>query len=100
MKVNNTNDLSVFVSSLKDWATKHSYEAIVFAIDSAEKTSFTASELIIKYAETLRVLKDRLPSTLPNAFRDNWDDAIRVGLEGVETVEYEEKDRSIFSIGW
>lgn len=95
----NTQDLSVYMASLKEWAKLHSYEQIVSAIESAEKTSFTASELIIKYSETLKFLKARLPDSIPSSFLEEIDPAITVGIQAVETVEYPEKTRSIFSLG-
>jgi hypothetical protein len=87
------------MGSLKDWARQHSYEQIVSSIESAEKTSFTASELIIKYSETLKFLKSRLPDSVPSGFIEEIDHAILVGLQAVETVEYPEKTRSLFSLG-
>lgn len=99
MKVSNTNDLSAFMDRLKEWCRIHSYEQLLSAIDSAENTSFTASELIIKYTEVLRRFKDQLPENLPTSFRDSWLDAIEVGQRAVETVEYETKKRSLFSLG-
>lgn len=98
MKVTNTNELSSFVAALKDWAQNHAYEGIVASIESAEKTSFTASELIIKYSETLKALKSRIPENIPPSFRENWDEAIRVGSEAVETIEYPEKKRSFWEV--
>ena len=91
MQVQNANDLYKFMSDLREWAVMHSFESIVAAIESAEKTSFTASELIIKYGEVLRFLKDKRPQTIPAQFRDNWDAAIEVATKSVQTVEYEEK---------
>lgn len=99
MKVENTHDLSSFMDQLKDWARTHSYTRIADAIERVEQNSHTASELIISYAETLKYLKLELPDSIPSAFRENWDQAIEVGLSAVETVEYEEKDRPIFSLG-
>jgi len=99
MQVTNANELASFMTDLKEWSKNHSFEIFVSGIESAEQTSFTASELIIKYSEVLKRLKGRLPDTLPPAFRDNWDRAIQVGEEGVQTVEYETKKRSIFSLG-
>jgi len=98
MKVTNTNELSQFITELKEWAIKHSYENIVSAIDAAEKSSYTASELIIKYGETLRALKKKMPASLPATFKDNWDAAVEVAIEAVQTVEYPEKRRSLFSL--
>ncbi|TVQ80170.1 MAG: hypothetical protein EA369_03145 [Bradymonadales bacterium] len=99
MKVENTQDLGLYMQQLKAWALQHSNELILSSIESAEKTSFTASELIIKYAETLKFLKSKLPDELPATLSDQVDAAIRVGLEAVETIEYPKKKRRLFSLG-
>lgn len=99
MQVQNTSDLSIFMDRLKEWAKNHQDLRILRAIQTAEQNSMTASELIVRYAETLRELKPFLPESLPSSFLENWDMAIRIGLDAVETVHYVEKERSIFSLG-
>lgn len=99
MDMNNTNDLSLFIDQLKNWAKKYSYESLVASIESAERTSFTASELILKYTELLRNWEPKIPANLPNEFKANWGKAIQVGDQALRTVEYEEKKRPIFSLG-
>lgn len=99
MQVTNTNELSAFMGRLKTWAEKNSYETLLSAIISTEKTSFTASELIIKYGEVLKNLKKNVPANLPPELKNNIDLGIEVSSLGVQTVEYEETKRSLFSLG-
>lgn len=99
MQVTNTNELSAYMGRLKNWAEKNSYETLLSAIISTEKTSFTASELIIKYGEVLKNLKKNPPANLPPELKNNIDLGIEVSTQGVQTVEYEEKKRSLFSFG-
>ncbi len=99
MKMENTNDLSAFMDQLKDWAKNHGYRRLYESIDQVESTAPNASELIIRYAESLQEFRDQIPEALPPSFRENWEAAIRIGFEAVQTVHYEERDRSIFSLG-
>lgn len=99
MKVTNTNELSAFMDRLKEWCRLHSFEQLLSAIEASENTSFTASELIIKYTEVLKRFKDQLPDSLPTSFRETWLDAIEVGERAVQTVDYETKRRKLFSLG-
>lgn len=99
MKMENTSDLSSFMDQLKEWAKVHSDRRIYETIEQAERVSFNASELIVRYAETLRDLRPYMPESLPASFRDHWEMAIKIGFEAVETVHYPEKKRSIFSLG-
>lgn len=99
MKLENTKDLSKFMDELKEWSKTNSCERFLSLIESAERNSYTASELIIKYGETLRALKIHMPDELPQKFKDQWDLAIEVCTKAVLTVEYEEKDRPLFSFG-
>lgn len=99
MKVSNTAELSLFMDRLKEWCRLHSFEQLLSSIESAENTSFTASELIIKFTEVLKAFKDKLPDNLPTSFRDSWHEAIDVGEKAVQTVDYETKKRKLFSLG-
>lgn len=99
MKVTNTSELSSFMDQLKDWCRLQSFETLLAAIDAAENSSFTASELILKYAEVLKRFKDQLPDRLPTSFRESWASALYVAETGVDTVQYETKKRSLFSFG-
>lgn len=99
MKVENTNDLSVFMDELREWAKSNSHERVLSRIEAAERNSYTASELIIKYSEALKGLKDFIPDELPQKFKEQWDQAIVVGFDAVRTVEYMETERPLFSFG-
>jgi hypothetical protein len=99
MKMENTNDLSAFMDQLKEWCKVHGYRRLFDSIQNAEDTCFSASELILRYAETLEQFREMIPESLPPSFRENWGLAIKVAMNSIETVHYEEKDRSIFSFG-
>jgi hypothetical protein len=99
MKMDNTNDLSAFMDQLKEWSKVHGYRRLQEAIESAEQSCFSASELILRYADTLEQFREMIPESLPPSFRENWEAAIKISQQAIETVKYEEKDRSIFSFG-
>ncbi len=87
------------MDQLKEWCRLQSFETLLAAIESAENSSFTASELILKYAEVLKRFKEGLPERLPTSFRESWASALQVAETGVDTVRYETKKRSLFSFG-
>lgn len=99
MEMKNTHDLSSFMDRLKEWGKTHQYAKIVSEIENAEAASMSASELIIRYGEALEDLRSFIPESLPASFRDHWDRAVTISKEAVQTVQYEEKTRSIFSLG-
>lgn len=99
MQVQNTNQLSAYMDELKAWAKKHQFLPMQEAIEHAEQTAFTASELIIKYGEVLTELKAQIPSSLPAEYREQWDRAIEVSVNGVKTIEYPEGSLSVFDFG-
>lgn len=98
MRMENTNDLASFMDQLKEWAKNYGHRPLFLAIDGVESTCFSASELIVRYAETLRDFRNDIPEALPPSFRENWEPAIKIGLDAVETVTYEETSRPLFSL--
>lgn len=99
MEVQNTNDVSLFMDQLKEWARKHQFPNIVEQIEWAERHGHTASELLLKYARVLNHLKPQLPPNLPSTYKEQWDKAIKIAEAGLQTVHYPEKKRSILSLG-
>lgn len=82
--IHNTNEVRSFIQNLKEWATENQATEILKAIRLAQYRGYTGPELIHEYLTFFTDFRSKLPSNIPETFRENWDQALKISQESLE----------------
>jgi hypothetical protein len=87
-QIEDTLDARDFARELKLWAASHSEPQVFALLQRAESKSFSASEIMIEYAVSLKEIKEKYINHLPDYYRSHLDAAVVRFADAVNLGSY------------